>query len=96
MKILGYDYILHIKPKSDMGGNSGFCDFDSQVLSVCEELKDDGKASTLLHEIVEAINYHLCLDLKENQVMGIEAGLFQVLTDNGVSLSPLLKEKYND
>ena len=93
MKILGYQYTFKIKSKDDMNGNSGYSNFDRQELSVSDELKEDGKTSTLLHEIIEAVNYHLNLDLKENQIMGLEAGLFQVINDNGVDLSPLLKEK---
>ena len=46
----------------------------------------------MLHEIIEAINYHLELEMEHNVRMGLEAALFQVLTANGVDLSPLTKD----
>ena len=46
--------------------------------------------STLLHEIIEALNHALELKLEHGAIAGLEAGLYQVLTDNGVDLTPLL------
>lgn len=93
MKILGYNYTVDLsKQLSDMKGNSGFSNFDKQSLEVANDLGTDLKLSTLLHEIIEAINYHLSIGLAESDIMRLEAGLFQVLTDNGVNLSSLLAE----
>lgn len=39
-------------------------------------------ASTLLHEIIEALDMNLGLGLEHKQIVGLEAGLYQVLKDN--------------
>ncbi len=94
MKILGYDYKIDLsKSLADMRGNSGFCYFDRQCIEVAENLPEELKSSTLLHEIIEAINYHLSIGLKEEDVMRLEAGLYQTLKDNGVNIDTLV---YND
>jgi hypothetical protein len=41
------------------------------------------KAEGLLHEIIEALNYHLGLNLDhDKQLVPLSEGLYQVLTDN--------------
>jgi hypothetical protein len=43
-----------------------------------------------LHEVLELLNHHLGLELRESKILALEAGLYYVLTQNGVELSPLL------
>ncbi len=38
--------------------------------------------STLIHEIIEQINWHLELKLEHSTISQLEAGLYQVLKDN--------------
>ena len=64
-----------------------------QRLQIADDLAGDEQLSTILHEIIEALNYHLALDLPHNAIMGLEAGLYQVLVDSGVDLSPLMNNK---
>jgi hypothetical protein len=93
LNILGYLYTLDSSKKlSDMGGNVGFCSFDLKELVVANDVESDVRESTLLHEVIEALNYHLELKLKHNQIMALEVGLHQVLKDAGVDLSVLEKE----
>ena len=88
MKILGYTYQVEIVDSDAMGRFQA----RRQRLQIASDLAGDGKLSTLLHEIIEAINYHLGLNLPHRTIMALEAGLYQVLADNGVDLSPLLEE----
>ena len=60
-----------------------------QVIQLASDLAEENAISTLLHEILEALNFHLALKLEHKIIMALEAGLFQVLVDNGVDLSPL-------
>lgn len=46
----------------------------------------------MLHEVLEALNYHLNLGLAHPAIQALEGGLYQVLTQNGVSLKPLTRE----
>ena len=91
LNILGYKYRLDTsKSLSEMDGKVGLCDLDNKVLTIANNVDSDMIDSTLLHEIVEAINYHLELGLEHRQIMGLEVGLHQSLSDNGINLDNLL------
>lgn len=40
--------------------------------------------TTFIHEIIEQLNYHLELHLEHSTISQLEAGLYQVLRDNGL------------
>jgi len=91
MKILGYNYKMNYKSKKDMyylGENKSI----SLQINIRKKQSSQQTQSTVLHEMIHALSYHLKLDLEERQVMALEAGLYQCLTENGVDLSPLTKE----
>lgn len=89
MKILGYNYRIKHEAMADEINASGRLHGRLQVIQVASDLVEEGYTSALLHEILEAINWHLELGLEHNVIMSLEAALFQVLVDNGVDLSPL-------
>lgn len=72
-------------------GSSGRVDITKQVIQIATDLTPEQTTSTVLHEILEALKYHLELEMEHNVIMALEAGLYQVLVDNGVDLSPLLE-----
>jgi hypothetical protein len=98
LNILGYTYILTTDtPLESMNGNIGYCDFNKQTIDIADNIAQQAKQSTVLHEVIEALNYHLEIGLSEAQIKQIEVGLHQVMSDAGISLNPLfedLKELY--
>ncbi len=92
MKIYGYDYELVEDGDVDMIGALGRHHVRRQVLQIAEGMAQQQRESTVLHEILETLNYHNDLSLTNKVIMPLEAGLYQVLTDAGVDLSPLTKE----
>ncbi len=52
------------------------------LIRINRKLPDDQQFSTLLHEILEAINQMFALELEHKQIDTLEAALFQVLEDN--------------
>jgi len=95
LNILGYTYTIDMtKALEEMEGNVGFCDFDNLQLRVANDVPHGVKCSTILHEIIEAVNYHLEIGLKEPQIKQLEVGLFQSLESSDVSLSMLLFEPF--
>lgn len=92
MKILGYDYKVVSESNMDEAGAMGRCHPKSQRLQISSDIHEQQKVSSILHEIIEALNYHLELKLEHQSVMSLEASLYQVLTENGVDLSPLAKD----
>ena len=91
MKILGHEYKL-ISTPSDQLGSYGRYLAKEQILQVASDLHRQQITTTVLHEIIEALDYHLGLNLNHDAIMSLEAGLYQTLTDNGVDLSPLIAE----
>jgi len=92
MRIIGYDYTLIEDGDTDLIGGCGRLHSKKQVIQIASDLAPQQRCSTVLHEILEAINYHLQLSLGHNVVMSLEAELFGVLTCNGVDLQPLTRE----
>jgi hypothetical protein len=94
IKILGYSYSLDLTDKfEDMKGNVGVCDLDHHIIKIANDLGEETRNSTLIHELIEAINYHLELSLKHNQIMGLEVGFHRIFDDNGISLNSLCESK---
>jgi hypothetical protein len=91
LKILGYAYTVR-EDKALQDNHNLF----GQQKPVTLEITYSGNVarqmqeSAVLHEIIEAINYHLQLGLKHQAIMGIETGLYGTLTDAGIDLSRLL------
>jgi hypothetical protein len=90
MKILGYTYKLKLKPTKKLQ-NRGYFEGESQTISIGSDMNRQAQEATVLHEVIHALDFMLAIDLSEEQVRQLEHGLYQVLTDNGVSLAPLLK-----
>lgn len=93
MKILGYDYRIVIE--KDHAGDLGRTHILEQIIRVSPDQSEQQQESTMLHEIIEALTYHLHLEMPSDPhrvIMPLEAALYQVLTDAGVDLSPLLRE----
>lgn len=97
MNILGYNYLVE--------NNDAFVELDTWFglhkaknlqLLIRSDLCTEQKISTVLHEIIEALNFHLQLKLEHTAITGLEAGLYQVLTENGIDLAPLAKDVLND
>ncbi len=89
MKILGYRYRIIRKHNIDDLGAMGTFRAKPQKISIASDLTQQQVESTMLHEIIEALNYHLALGLEHPVIMRLEAALYQCLVDNGVDLAPL-------
>lgn len=86
IKILGYEYTVQQRspPEGIPTDSFGGCDFAKGTIYCSKDIPSNLQESTLLHEILEALNYHLELGLKHSQITALEAGLYQVLKDNGI------------
>ena len=91
MKILGYNYKILHKSKKDME-SLGLCRYGKLQIHISKKQAPQQKESTVLHEMIHAISYHLHLELSEQQIMALESGLYQALIDNGINLTPLTRE----
>lgn len=60
----------------------GELDYKKARLVIDKDLNPAAKASVLLHEILEVINYKNQLNLEHRSIMTLEHDLYQVLHDN--------------
>ena len=92
MRILGYDYSLIEDAEQELIGAFGRFHAAKQIIQIAKGLAPQQRCSTVLHEMLEVINYHLQLSLEHQVLMSLEAALFDALTQNGVDLWPLTRE----
>jgi len=90
MNILGIECPIILCGDKKMVGLAGDFQGTYTRMRIRETIDKQARESTILHEIIEALNWRLDLNLKHETIMRLEAGLFQVLTQNGVDLAPLL------
>ena len=83
VRVLGHWYKVEIQ-KEDASGNDNLGTHWGKFLKMwlssnqCKEKMEE----TFLHEIIEAVNYHLDLDLKHPQISGLSQSFHQIFKDN--------------
>ena len=85
LKILGYDYEIILREdrlKEDGSENPGTHSSRVQRIWIDATQTQQQQESTLIHEILESLNYSLELQMPHNVISSLEAGLYQVLHDN--------------
>ena len=90
VRILGIDYKINHLDMVTLCGNTDAGNVVHQKCVINIDVPNNSKEhakSVLLHEILEALNYRLELNLRHEIIVQLEAGLFQVIKDN----SKLLK-----
>lgn len=87
VKISGIDYIVDVAEHQEVeeGMLMGQIIYHEGRIYLNEVLNDQLKESTLLHEIVHGILYHMGSEMNDNEefVEGFSSGLYQVFRDNG-------------
>ena len=90
--ILGHPYtVVRDKTTNEIGASGRLFTANGEI-QVAKDLCPTQATSTILHEIIEAINWHCELRLKHAAIMTLESTLFTILTSNGVKLEPLFRE----
>lgn len=88
MKILGNEITVVRDPFMKLG-KWGEYDYGNQTIKICGDAPMAIQDSAILHEVLEAVNGMLELELEHKVIAQLEAALYQVFSDNGVNLSPL-------
>ena len=93
INILGYNYSIEYPGDNRTMNTTGKVRFDGFRIQLANNSEPQELISTMLHECIECINYHLNLGFEEVTIGRLETSLFQTLTQNGVDLKPLLEEE---
>lgn len=91
MKILGANYEVEYMTQRD-SNDSGDCDWRFQIIRLQRGYCPESLMETILHEIIEALNLKLQLELPHPAITSLASGLFAVLSDNGIDIKSLLPE----
>ena len=81
IRIMGLDYYIDIYPRRERD-SYGVCHHDTHTIGISNCNSEEHAKSVLLHEILEALNYRLELNMDHTKITALEAGLFQVMRDN--------------
>lgn len=93
IKILGFDYkvcivknlseavVKHGIEVVEVKDCIGYCSFDTLTIFI-EESQLQTMESVFIHEIIEAMNHHLALGLKHDNIDRLELAFFQFVKQN--------------
>jgi hypothetical protein len=81
-------------PSLDDGGRdqAGSTNIGKQIIFIDPAQHAQSAETTVLHEMIEILNYQLELNLSHPTIMQLESGLYEALTSNGISLKKLTSE----
>jgi hypothetical protein len=95
LKILGHNYTVKIDPVSarHTHNTSGTCCSSTQEIELDSNAPESSQAETLLHEIFEALKYHLDMSdvLKHDTLSQLSECLFCVMRDNELNFCAPVK-----
>lgn len=85
IKILGHEYTVEMNSEIQQDyEQSAQISHAKCVITIGSRLVDSRREECLMHEIVEALNYHLELRLEHEKITQLGEGLYQVLKDSGL------------
>ena len=82
IRIGGIRYEVEYVDSHEISGSLGRFMSNPAKMLIAAHAAQDVQKSTLLHEVIEALNFQMELGLKHRQIMSLEHGLFQVMRDN--------------
>lgn len=82
IKILGHEYKVIHENISFKEGTAGMCSPQALEIKIDTFHPESRQREALLHEIIEALDYHFELKMPHNQIVSLSEGLYQVLKDN--------------
>ena len=84
IKIGGLNYrVSQVENLARDNGALGRCCGNSRTIEIDSNLDEQVKEKTLIHEIIEAINFENQLNLEHWKISVLESSIYQILKDNG-------------
>jgi len=83
IKIFDLDFNVKYVDNHSFGDLAmGRCDTKTQQINIIGEMKEETKLSCILHECIHIITEKTGLNLEENTVLCLEAGIFGLIKNN--------------
>lgn len=82
--VLGAVYTIHFVPGTHpkLEGDMGSCEYDDLEMFIKEGQPLQNEQRTVLHEHFEAINEHMKIKLRHDQIEQLEVAVAQLIQDN--------------
>jgi hypothetical protein len=88
IKILGHIYNITLSVEPQLGsGTSGKCCANLLRIDLDSSTPATRRDEALLHEIIEALKFHLELNLEHSDLSALSEGLYAVMRDNGLNFN---------
>lgn len=88
LKILGHEYTITADCEPQLGsGTSGQCCPNLLKIKLDQSVPNSRREEAFLHEIIEALKYHLELEIEHPDLSALSEGIFAVIRDNGLNFS---------
>lgn len=90
VKVLFKEYRVAFEKNLHDGNAELYGEMDSklEIITLDEDLSEDQKNATLLHEIIHALDDVMAIDLKEEQVIKLANGLYMLAKQNDLLILP--------
>ncbi len=92
INILGVEHSIEYPGDQRTMGYPARIMHDKHIIQIATDQLPEEEISSLIHEVLESLEHLLELELSHATITRLEVGLYQVLTQNGVDLTPLLEE----
>ena len=92
--VIGNKYAIHYVPSEHprLTGDMGSCEFDELEMFIKEGQPFQNEKRTVPHEHLEALNEHMKIKLKHDQIEQLEIGLMQLIEANPALVAYLRKK----
>ena len=82
LNIGGQHYKVELKSFIDGQDCSGYTHLEMNRILINKDMVKRQQETTLIHEIIEVINFQYELNLSHNVIQSLEAAMYQTLKDN--------------
>lgn len=83
LKVLAHTYTVNESNEPQLGrGTSGSCCSNLLKIELDSSMPQTRKEETFLHEIFEALIYHLDIKIEHTDLSALSEGLYTVMRDN--------------
>ena len=82
VRIGAQDYSVSVSDVPGSHGNFGECNHSKLTIEIDSSSPPPRQQQTLIHEIVEVLDFELNIGLKHHQVELLEGGLYGLIRDN--------------
>lgn len=88
LKILGHIYSIELGTDPQLGrGTSGLCCANLLRIELDSSVPESRRDEAFLHEIIEALKFHLELKFEHEDLTALSEGLFTIIRDNRLNFN---------